>query len=208
MAAAIIGLVGAMLGALTTLLGTVLTERRQSRREEARWRRDQRAAAYDGTLRHLLRAANLRSEFMGGRGAPVLRQEHQREWFDDLVQAQFWLHQLIRYCDRSQLALLQATATRLDQHIARLISAESYGTKGFSILEVLQASIAAVTASARADSGDGLPADKLLGQPKPGNPAPTSYVVGPGQIIMSSSDGVVRGGSNIGMAATDEHRSK
>lgn len=53
-------------------------------------RRDKRAEAYDGTLRHMLRGANLRSEFLGGTGEVVLRTEHQREFFDDLVQAQFW----------------------------------------------------------------------------------------------------------------------
>lgn len=183
MAAAIMGLVGAMLGALTALLGTVLTDRRQTRREEAKWRRDQRSAAYDGALRHLLRAANLRSEFTGGTGRAVLRQEHQREWFDDLVHAQFWLHQLIRYCDASQLENLQATAERLDSHIARLISAQSYGEKGFSILNVLQQCIAAVTASARAENGDSLPVREI-----PSQPAQSEVPTGPSQIIMGDSN--------------------
>lgn len=153
MASAIIGLVGALLGALTTLLGTALSERRQARREDRKWRRDQRTAAYDGALRHLLRAANLRSEFTGGSGAAVLRQEHQREWFDDLVQAQFWLHAAARHCDAAQLGRLTSAVTHLDDCIARLNSSESFEGKGFSILQALQTCIDTVTDCARQDSG-------------------------------------------------------
>ncbi|PJJ05560.1 hypothetical protein BX264_6027 [Streptomyces sp. 2333.5] len=121
MAEAITGLVGAAFGALTTMLGAALSEKRQARRENRNWLRDQRSAAYDGALRHLLRAANLRSESNGGRGAAVLRQEHQREWFDDLVQAQFWLRTAIRHCDTAQL----------DRHLTPV---KSFGR---AVLEVL-----------------------------------------------------------------------
>ncbi|WP_306319881.1 MULTISPECIES: hypothetical protein [unclassified Streptomyces] len=153
MAAAIIGLVGALLGALTTLLGTALSERRQARREDRKWSRDQRTAAYDGALRHLLRAANLRSEFANGGGAAVLNQEHQREWFDDLVQAQFSLHASIRHCDVAQLAQLTEAVSLLDTHIARLNSSETYDGKGFSMLQVLLTCIDTVTECARRDGG-------------------------------------------------------
>ncbi|MEV4755341.1 hypothetical protein AB0J86_09540 [Micromonospora sp. NPDC049559] len=207
MAVAIIGLVGALLGAVTTLLGVVLTERGQARREEARWRRDQRAAAYDGTLRHLLRAANLRSEFAEGGGMAVVRQEHQREWFDDLVQAQFWLHQLIRYCDGSQLPGLQAAAARLDLHVARLITAESYGGKGFSILAILQECIAVVTASARADGGQPLPPGRFTGPEAPGpagvEPAASQIPMSPPRRIRVAQEGRDTGISNIVFQPTD-----
>jgi hypothetical protein len=52
MAAAIVGLAGAALGALITLSGGMFTEERRVRRDEATWRRDKRAEAYDGALRH------------------------------------------------------------------------------------------------------------------------------------------------------------
>jgi hypothetical protein len=151
MAAAIIGLVGAMLGALTTLLGTALSERRQARREDRKWRRDQRTAAYDGALRYLLRAANLRSEFVDGSGAAILKQEHQREWFDDLVEGQFWLHAATHHCDTAQLGRLTETAELLDKHIARLNSGARYEEKGFSILDVLLTCIDTVSDCARRD---------------------------------------------------------
>jgi hypothetical protein len=153
MASAIIGLVGALLGAVTTLFGALLTEHRQARREERKWRRDQRSAAYDGALRHLLRAANLRSEFAGGQGVAILKQEHQREWFDDLVQAQFWLHAATRHCDTAQLGGLTEAAGLLDTYVARLNSGERFDGKGFSILQVLQTCISTVTDCARRDGG-------------------------------------------------------
>lgn len=177
MTVAIIGLVGTTLGALTALLGATLTEKRQARREEARWRRDQRTAAFDGALRHLLRAANRRSEFKDGSGAAILKQEHQREWFDDLVEAQFWLHQGIRYCDASQALALEGAADLLDTHIARLTASESYDQKGFSILQVLQQCIATVTAQSRP------------GGPRTRPLRPQATVSeGVSQIAMSSSD--------------------
>jgi len=85
MGAALIGLAGALFGAITALVGSSLSDRRQARVERARWQRDQLSSAYEQALRYLLRAANRRSEFEGGRGGAILRQEHQREWFDDLV---------------------------------------------------------------------------------------------------------------------------
>jgi hypothetical protein len=154
MAAAIIGLVGATVGALATLLGGALTQRWQDRRDDTKWRRDKRAAAYDGALRHLLRAANLRSEFVGGIGGAVLKQEHQREWFDDLVQAQFWMHAVSQYCGPDQLSGVLETARLLDSHVDRLLSSQRFDQKGFSIWETLQRCIATVTASTRADGGD------------------------------------------------------
>jgi hypothetical protein len=154
MSAAVIGLIGATVGALATLLGGMLTQRLQDRRDDAKWRRDKRTEAYDGALRHLLRAANLRSEFAGGAGEAVLRQEHQREWFDDLVQAQFWMHTVSQYCEPEQLPNVLETTRQLDSHIHRLLSSQSFDQKGFSIWATLQRCITAVTASARADAGD------------------------------------------------------
>lgn len=155
MGAAVIGLTGALLGVVITLLGGALAERRQARREAERWRRDQRVAAYDGALRHLLRAANMRSEFLGGDGAAVLRPEHQREWFEDLVQAQFWLQVVTRYCGRDQLDEVRRIASRLDGAVAALTSGQRYTEKGFSIRDVLTECVRRLSDAARADLGDG-----------------------------------------------------
>jgi len=154
MSAAFIGLVGATVGALATLLGGMLTQRWQDRRDNAKWRRDKRADAYDGALRHLLRAANLRSEFAGGTGGAVLKQEHQREWFDDLVQAQFWMHAVSQYCEPDRLLNIRSATMLLDTHVDRMLFSPSFDQKGFSIWEALQRCITTVIESARADAGD------------------------------------------------------
>jgi hypothetical protein len=145
MTAAIIGLVGAAAGALITLFGGMLTEQRRVRRDEATWRRDKRAEAYDGALRHLLRAANLRSEFHGGAGEAVLKTQHQREFFDDLVEAQFWLHTAARYCSGTELESLREVTSVLNLAIAKLTSGVRYDTKDFSIWKVLQRCIQALS---------------------------------------------------------------
>jgi len=78
MTAALSGFAGAVLGALMALVGAMFADRRQAKAETRRWRRDQLEAAYAQTIRYLLRAANRRSEFVGGSGGAVLRLEHQR----------------------------------------------------------------------------------------------------------------------------------
>jgi hypothetical protein len=189
MTVAIIGLAGALLGALTTLFGTILNDRRLARREDAQWRRDQRSAAYHGALRHLLRAANLRSGFTGSSGMAVVVQEHEREWFEDLIQAQFWLHQLVSYCAGPQLSRLQAAAAHLDLHVARLVTAENYERKGFSILAVLQDSIAAVEASTRGEYRENRPERNVHGQPESGSSAEPRFVRGnDDQVAVSPTD--------------------
>jgi hypothetical protein len=150
---ALIGLGGVILGAVATLLSPALADSRQARGEARRWRRDQLANAYEQALRYLLRAANRRSEFQGGRGGAVLNRQHQREWFDDIVEAQLWLRTVTRYCDPAQLDRIRQTAEHLDKHVSRLVSGERFDRKDFSIWKVLQSCIATVTDCARLDGG-------------------------------------------------------
>jgi hypothetical protein len=151
MTAALVGLGGAVFGALAALVGAVLADRRQARAEAGRWRRDQLESAYAQALRYLLRAANRRSEFVGGSGSAVLRREHQREWFDDLVEAQVWMRTVTRYCGATQAIDIRQAAEQLDSHVDRLISGVRYDAKSFSIWKVLQSCIATVTECARLD---------------------------------------------------------
>lgn len=114
-----IGLIRVVFGASTALFGSALSDRRQMRQEEVRWRRDQRVAAYECALRHLLRAAKMRSKILA-EGGSVLSQEHQREWFGNLIEAQFWLHTLISRCESAQAARLGDSADTLDNAIHSL----------------------------------------------------------------------------------------
>lgn len=123
MAVAVIGLIGVALGALMTQVGSVLTDRRQSRTEAVRWRRDQKAAAYDGALRHLLRAANRRSKLTVGAGAvgAIISQEDVGQLFDDLVEAQFWVHVLATRCGAAQVDRIMGASARLDEFVDYLV---------------------------------------------------------------------------------------
>lgn len=156
MTTAIVGLGGGIIGGLMALLGAVLADRRQARTETRRWRRDQLSSAYEQALRYLLRAANRRSEFVGGRGSAVLRREHQREWFDDLVEAQIWLRTVARYCDAAQLDRIRRAADHLDEHVSRLVSGERFDEKDFSIHGILHSCIRTVTECARVDGSSNI----------------------------------------------------
>jgi hypothetical protein len=120
MAVAVIGLIGVALGALMTQVGSVLADRRQSRTEAARWRRDQKAAAYDGALRHLLRTANRRSKITGEAGA-IISREDVGQFFDDLVDAQFWVHVLATRCGAAQADRIVRVSVRLDEFVDSLV---------------------------------------------------------------------------------------
>ena len=122
MAVAVIGLVGVLIGTVLAQLGAVFVDRRQARNESARWRRDQKVAAYDGAIRYLLRFSNRRSSLAveGGRISSILSQEHVREMFDDLVEAQFWLHILTSRCGARQAIRVREAAATLDRYVGAL----------------------------------------------------------------------------------------
>ncbi len=105
MTGAIIGLVGAVFGAVTALVGSALSDRRHIRQEDMRWRRDQRVASYEGALRHLLRASNIssrvgvidsRSDVFGATfGSTGV--DYENEWFGELAEAQFWCPVTVKF---------------------------------------------------------------------------------------------------------------
>jgi len=151
--AAFVAVIATVVGAMLALVGGAATARRQGRRDERKWLHDQRAAAYDGTLEHLLRVANHRSEFADSDGRTVLLQEHQAEWFDDLVRAQFWFQKLVRYCDESQQIALNASAKRLDDHLHLMLGVNGYYANGSSIAKIIDDCITVVTTCSRKDIG-------------------------------------------------------
>ncbi|MGW1801684.1 hypothetical protein ACWCQN_38650 [Streptomyces sp. NPDC001984] len=78
-----------------------------------------------------------------------MSQEHVREWFDDLVEAQFWLKSLISCCGNEQLARLREAAAALDETVATIVGRGLRGTPP-SALD-LQTVIQTVSECARAD---------------------------------------------------------
>jgi hypothetical protein len=99
--AALAGLIGAVIGGVATLAGSAVTSRLQARLEAVKWARDRKAEAYDSTIRYFLRAANRRSEF-SAEGGPYVAKAQVGEFFDDLVEAQYWLAVLTTLCGEGQ----------------------------------------------------------------------------------------------------------
>lgn len=161
MAPAIFGLVGTLLGAVTALIGSTLTDRRQARREEERWRREQRGIAYAEALRYLLRV----NRVYGEQYADWSKIQDQPDWVSDLLEAQYWLRMLTMRCKAEQRERLNLLVLRLDE----AVNMQSSGfKKGYTIL-IVRACIEGVIECAHADAGSGaMPnADKPPAQPAP-----------------------------------------
>lgn len=137
MTEAFIGLIGAAFGACTALVGSFLSDRRQARQEEVRWRRDRMGAAYEAAMRHLLRALNRRAVVSG---------DDPRVWFDDLVEAQVWLRTLSSHCGRSQRSRVLAAAGQLDSAVRSARAGEDE-----RIMAVLDEAVRTVADCARVD---------------------------------------------------------
>jgi hypothetical protein len=155
MAAAIFGLVGALLGAVTTLIGSALADRRQARREEGRWRREQRGAAYAETLRYLLRVNRVYGEYPS-EWSKIM---DQSDWVNDLLDAQYWLRILTMRCRPAQREELSLLALRLDEAIDTLSSDFKMGLT----IVIVRACLEGVIKCAHADAGSaGAPNTAML----------------------------------------------
>jgi hypothetical protein len=125
MSGAIIGLIGAVFGAVAALVGSAFSDRSHIREEDIRWRRDQRVASYEGALRHLLRASNISSrvgiidsssDVFGATIGPT-GGDRENEWFGELAESQFWMHTLVDRCEPAQALRLKDSMRRLDDAV-------------------------------------------------------------------------------------------
>ena len=64
MDAAIAGLIGAAIGAVARMAGTLITAILQAKQEHTRWIGDKRVEAYSNTVRYLVKALNKRSSIV------------------------------------------------------------------------------------------------------------------------------------------------
>jgi gas vesicle protein len=95
---AIAGLVGAAIGALAGVAGAFLSQRMQARATQERALQSKREEAYSSTLRYLLRVQNRRSGIAAESGHTYIVKESIKDFFDDMVEAQFWASTLTVYC--------------------------------------------------------------------------------------------------------------
>lgn len=98
------GLIGAGIGALAGVAGTLITNHLQAKQERLKWLRDKRVESYSNTIRYLTRALNKRSEISIDSGSlvTVMGKNVTKEWFDDLSEALAWFSSLSIYCSESQ----------------------------------------------------------------------------------------------------------
>lgn len=156
MTVAILSLVGTLLGALTALVGTALSDRRKERTAAADWTRGQRSAAYEGALRFLLRATNLPYEAVADDSEDAALRRY-REWFSEIAEAQFWLQTLMARCGADQVSRLAEAAEALDTATAPSPDALVHRGKPADIIKVLKQCITVVTDCARLDMGQTAP---------------------------------------------------
>jgi hypothetical protein len=105
------GLIGAAIGAIAGVAGSLISAHIQARGERLAFIRQRKAEAYAKAVQHLFRAAARRSE-ISAQGMPVLSREDQREWFLDLADGLHSLTAVIAYAGHG----FRAELTEVLQH--------------------------------------------------------------------------------------------
>ncbi len=145
MTVAIVGLIGTLVGVMITQIGALLTDHRQVRDDAIRWNRDQTTAAFDNTLRYLLRASSHRAAFRR-REEELLDEEAVRPLLNDLVEAQFWIRTLGTVCGSGQIDRITEAGQIINSCV---LNAANHGRT--DVRNGLRAVIATVTECARED---------------------------------------------------------
>jgi predicted transcriptional regulator len=127
MDAAIAGLIGAAIGAVAGMAGTLVTTYLQAKQEHAKWIRDKRVEAYSNTIRYLVRALNKRSRFAieGGTFTSVMGEDVMKEWFDDLSEILAWLSAVSIYCSKNQQSQIVYTTQVVDKAVCNFVNSGS-----------------------------------------------------------------------------------
>ena len=152
---AVIGLLGALIGAAAGLAGTWLTSSLQAHRDQAKWLLETRVAAYSKAIRHLYRAG-YRMTKVSEESGPIIAEEDIKEWFDDVTEALYQVVWLTVVCGKSQFSAVQQAQYDLDVAVAQLV-----GDKQPSHPKTLRYQLAktyqTIHISARADLGGAIP---------------------------------------------------
>jgi hypothetical protein len=129
MDAAIAGLIGAGIGAVAGLAGSLISHALSTRLQHRVWLRDKRNEAYAGTLRYLGRVLRKRSKISAEAGA-ILGADAVKEWFDDLNEAQTWMSSVSIYCSEAYRKTVSEAAQSLDEAINSLLNAGARAAGG------------------------------------------------------------------------------
>jgi hypothetical protein len=152
MDAAIAGLVGAAIGAVAGMAGTLITSYLQAKQEHTKWIRDKRVEAYSNTIRYLVRALNKRSSLSLESGAiiSVMGKDVIKEWFDDLSEILVWLSAVSIYCSKSQQSKI-AHATQIStKAVCDFVNSDSEKS---NLVNAISSALGIVEECARQDIG-------------------------------------------------------
>lgn len=152
MDAAIAGLIGAAIGAVAGMAGTLITTYIQARQEHTKWIRDKRVEAYSSTIRYLIKALNKRSNLSlkGGTAMSAMGEDVIKEWFDDLSEILVWLSAVSMYCSKSQQSKIAHATQIATKAVCDFVNSDS---KISDLQSVISSALGIVEECARQDVG-------------------------------------------------------
>lgn len=152
MDSAVAGLIGAGIGAVAGIAGTLITTYLQAKQERLKWLRDKRIESYSNTIRYLTRALNKRSSISieSGTLVTIMGQDVVKEWFDDLSEALVWLSSLSIYCSENQQQEIINAFRVVEQAVSDFISSDS---RSLNLQSVISSVLDSVIECARRDVG-------------------------------------------------------
>jgi hypothetical protein len=112
MDASIAGIIGALIGSISAITATYLTNRHAIKSERNRWILSKKEEAYTQSIRSLLEVMNSRSEITA-EGKTILRSKNVKDWLTHCIDAIFWTRQISLYSSKYY------KAHRLDENLIR-----------------------------------------------------------------------------------------
>jgi hypothetical protein len=152
MGTAIVGLIGALIGAATVLIGALLSDRRQTRCERLTWLRDQRAAGYTAALRSLVRINGHQTM----KHNKHLAKASSQGLVDEVLEARAQLEALGSLCSSARGNRIRQATEALERAL-KLISADNLADSQAAT----NLAFRLVAEVARADLGDPDPQQRL-----------------------------------------------
>lgn len=126
---AVSGLIGAGIGAIAGMSGTLMGQVLQSKREHKKWLLTRKEDAYSNSLKYLLRVLNKRSKLTAD-GIAVLAKEDVPEWFSDLSEAQAWITSLTIYCSDDVRETIKSVSSKFNGVMSMLMGNNVYISSG------------------------------------------------------------------------------
>jgi hypothetical protein len=128
MDAGLAAILGGILGGLSTAMGSLMVSTRIGSIEREKSRQQSKQEAYRAAIHSLLEAQRMRS-YLTADGSAVLSREHQKDWFDALIEAEYWLTVLLTVCSARHSEVLQGCQADLSALIL-VVSSNTDGVGG------------------------------------------------------------------------------